>query len=344
MKRLFSKRSGFTLVEIIVAFAVFAIMAAIIVQMMGLVVSQRLSNNEYARSLEDQQENLITKDKSDTDKINDSNKTGDLSIKLTDKDDGSVLDITMPYEMRSADGTKGDANGLNYFLSNVEYDSDGTGTTGGSGGSGGGGSSTGSQTSRLDTRITGTKGFEQITVREVSKDPDTDGLESGQTRYLFRVSAMTGDSFADEDIPYAQYRLFFYDSVKLDTDASSKKYTDDKGKEYTKNVYAPAQIVEVGYLDENTSEYTVEKMGTNVVRIGTPFTPDEGVEFEYHKFSQFYVIFDGDPKLTVESFGDNGKTEDGDQIYKHEDVEPDNPSDIVSPNIYGAFQYERVYS
>lgn len=343
MKKLFSKRSGFTLVEIIVAFAVFAIMAAIIVQMTGLVVSQRLSNNEYSRSLTEQQKRLIDKDKSDTDKINDSNKTGDLSIRLT-KDDGSVLDITMPYEMRSADGTKGDADGLNYFLSNVEYDSDGTGSTGGSGGSGGGGSSSGSQTSRLDTRITGTKGFEQITVREVSKDTNTDGLESGQTRYLFQVSASAGTSFSDEDIPYAQYRLFLYDSVKLDTDASSKIYTDDTGKEYTKIVYAPAKIVKVGYLEDNNSEYTVEQMGTNVIRIGTPFSPNEGVKFEFHKFSKFYVIFDGDPKLTVESFGDNVKIDDGDRYYKHEDIESDNPSDIVSPNIYGAFQYERVYS
>lgn len=339
MKKLFSKRSGFTLVEIVVAFAVFAIMAAIIMQMMGLVVIQRQNNKDFSDSLSSQKENLVRMDKDR--EYDDSNKAGDLSIDFTDKDKNNVLNISMPYEMRAADGTKGNAEGINYFLSNVDYKSDGV-SGGGSGGSGGGGSSSGSQTSRVDTRITGTKGFEKITIREVKKDPNTDGLESGQTRYLFKVSASTDDKkFADEDIPYAQYRLYFYDPDKIDSAASTKEYIDETTKKkYTKVVYDVIPIVEVGYLEENKSEYTVEKMGINSVRIGTPFK-GTGVEFEFHLFSQFYIIFDGDPKLTAKSFGDNFiLNTDGDTEYSRNST-LEKLAD--SPNIYGAFEYQKKF-
>ena len=47
MKRLFSKKSGFTLVEIIVAFAVFSIMASMIIQILNLTVSHQQSNRAF---------------------------------------------------------------------------------------------------------------------------------------------------------------------------------------------------------------------------------------------------------------------------------------------------------
>ena len=63
MKRIFSKRSGFTLVEIIVAFAIFAIMMSMIMQILQLSVSQRRANNEFAKDTATQKEALIVNKK-----------------------------------------------------------------------------------------------------------------------------------------------------------------------------------------------------------------------------------------------------------------------------------------
>ncbi|MDE6031547.1 MAG: prepilin-type N-terminal cleavage/methylation domain-containing protein, partial [Oscillospiraceae bacterium] len=66
MSKIFSKRSGFTLVEIIVAFAVFAIMAAMLVSLTGLAVRQRQSNLDFSRELSNQQAYLASHERETT--------------------------------------------------------------------------------------------------------------------------------------------------------------------------------------------------------------------------------------------------------------------------------------
>ena len=63
MKRLFSNKSGFTLAEIIIAIAIFSIMMAMIMQMLQLSIAQRNENLKYAKSLNQQQDDLVVKGK-----------------------------------------------------------------------------------------------------------------------------------------------------------------------------------------------------------------------------------------------------------------------------------------
>lgn len=387
LKRLYSKRSGFTLVEIIISFAIFAVMASMIVQILDLAISARQSNNVYQRELAEQ-ERLLTliqktsKDYSDT--------KGTISFTLG----GTKIDL--PYDMISA---KADAEfageGLNYFVSAVNYQASGEFSPNDAAGGAGdtGGSNTGSQASRMDTRITGTGGIGYIKIEEVFKD-EFDyshnawyAVPEGCTRYYFRVAASSADTdnnqtLAGEDAPYAQYRLFFYDDVKLNAAASAVPFTDENGNTYTKKIHESLQIYQVGYVHDNLGDpnfkglkstntsattndaynkYTVQQSGANAVRIGSPFTtwPTKGIEFDASEYSNFYVDFIGeDVTLSTASFGYNGeKVTSGihDLGYRYSNC-PNytekfdetgkplyNTAGKPYVNIYGAFYHERDY-
>lgn len=345
LKRFYSKKSGFTLVEIIVAFAVFAIMAAMIVQILDLSVAARRSNNIYQSELAEQERLLTVVQKTNKDYTS---TKGTISFTI-----GSAK-IDLPYDMLSAKSdAENAAAGLNYFVSPVNYQATGEVSPSDAAGGQDSGSNTGSQASRMDTRLTGTGGIGYIWVRAVVKDTFTYPKDSiyavpeGCTRYYFRVSASSTDlsgktTLADEDMGYSQYRMFFYDDEKLNSAASSIPYTDKNKNEYTKNVaesltIAPkGKIASVGYVNANVADssfkgltssnigtstnddnkYTVQQSGTNAVRIGSPFVKPswdkKGVEFVANSFSNFYVDFVGeDVKLSTESFGANAKKADG---------------------------------
>ncbi len=403
LRKLYSKRSGFTLVEIVIAFAVFAIMASMICQILDLSVQARRSNNAYQAELDDQ-EHILTLIEKDSENYKESQ--GKINVNFPD---GTKVDL--PFDRLAADpDAASDGEGLGYFLSPVDYQSSGevTPKLEGSDGS----SNTGSQASRMDTRITGTSGIENIQVIYVIKDThvydpgDPNAVPAGHTRYFIMCSASGGgvpQTLKDEDVPYSQYRLYFYhqpaddseDAKKesLDAAKSAVEYTDADGKTYTKDVYKAATITKVGYLKEfskadlqanglkssyigapvtsdltsfnnNTNKYTIDQMGTNVVRIGSPFVQNnetsggygnKGARFEAGKTSKFYVEFEGDPHLTVASFGKNAVdgTVTGSKkyaacpIYKDEYKSDGTPKyeieDDPYVNIYGAYLYTRHY-
>lgn len=393
LKRFYSKRSGFTLVEIIIAFAIFAIMASMICQILDLATRARLSNNAYQREL-DTQERLLTL----VEKNSENYKDTDGTIKL---DFNNGTKVEMPFDRLSAvPDAENDGEGINYFLSPVNYQSNGEVNPNAGDGSGSG-SNTGSQASRMDTRITGTGGISNIQIIYVIKDThnyapgDPMAIPAGHTRYFFMTSASAGSmpqTLKDEDVPYSQYRLHFYHqsdgtgtqdkSEYLNMPACAVDYTDKNGDKYNKDVYKTAIISKVGYIKnfdsaknnglqtsnisegtDNSNKYTIEQMGTNVVRIGSPFTTDngtngglngKGVKFTAGNTSKFYVEFEGDPHLTVNSFGYNATAgavsgsakyeacpnyldeynSDGTPTYDYEDHHV---------NIYGAFLQTRHY-
>lgn len=402
LKKLYSKRSGFTLVEIIIAFAVFAIMASMICQILDLSVKARLQNNAYQREL-DEQEHLLTLIEKDSGDY----KETQGNIKMTFSDG---TNFELPYDRLSAKpDAEDDGEGLNYFISPVDYKSSGE-VTPNINTDVVVGSNTGSQASRMDTRITGTGGINSIQMIYVVKDThvydpgDPNAVPAGHTRYFILCSASDGGTsptLKDEDVPYSQYRLHFYcqpasdsdDDYKasLDAAASSVEYTDKDGKKYTKDVFKAARITKVGYLKSfskeslennglqssnigiavnadnyktNENKYTIDHMGSNVIRIGSPFVKEnktnggmgnKGVRFEMSSTSKFYVEFEGDPHLTVESFGHNA--EDGavtgskqykacpNYIDEYDDkgVPTYDNEDDDHVNIYGAFLYTRHY-
>ncbi len=402
LKKLYSKRSGFTLVEIIIAFAVFAIMASMICQILDLSVKARQANNAYQREL-DEQEQLLTLIEKDSSNYKETQ--GHIKLNFSD---GTNVDV--PYDRLSAKpDAETDGEGLNYFLSPVDYQSSGevTPTINTDPGIG---SNTGSQASRMDTRITGTGGIDSIQMVYVIKDThvydpgDPNAVPAGHTRYFIMCSASCGSmprTLKDEDVPYSQYRLHFYCQPASDSDddykasldgaASSVEYTDTEGRKYTKDVFKSAKITKVGYLKSfskeslqnnglqssdiglavskdnyktNPNKYTIEQMGANVIRIGSPFVTEnetngglgkKGVRFEMSSTSKFYVEFEGDPHITVGSFGYNAEdgAVSGSKQYKAcpnyiEEYDDDGVptydyEDDNHVNIYGAFLHTRHY-
>ena len=364
LKRFYSKRSGFTLVEIVVAFAIFALMSAMVAQVLDLSVRARQSNNDFARSLEQQEHELTLVEKDNANY--DGSTYKEFEFAFLDDAGNAAASGTLKYEPKaSASLTDVSEEGINYFLSNVNYASEGTFTPGGGGDDpeAGGSFGSGTQAARYDTRITGTGGIGRITIYRVVKDThDYSSLDPknplylapGHTRYLIEIAASSDTTYYDaagakksrrsllnEDVPYSQYRLYFYTDI-LDPIGSSTEYTDSSGNTYTKDVYKAANIVNYGYLNNsvdnvassglttsnttsvqnNNSPYTVQQQSSNCIRVGSPFyngswqgadnpTPlgEMGLRFDAGKFTRFYVDFDNDPHLTAYSFGANAKTE-----------------------------------
>ena len=344
LKRFYSKKSGFTLAEIIVAFAVFAIMASMIAQILDLSISARRSNNIYQAELAEQERLLTLVQKTNKDF---SDEKGTITFEI------GGTKVSLPYDVFSA---KADAafaeEGLNYFIANVNYQASGEISPGGDSDTGSSGATSGSVMSRLDTRITGTRGIGYIYIYEVIKDTheyapdDPYRVPDGHSRYYIQCSASdtpytsgADRTLTNEDVPFEQYRLFFYDDVKLDASKSNAPYTDENGNTYKKNVYKAANITKVGYLNTKANEqlvkdglsaskvasgmtdqynkYKIDQMGTNCVRIGSPYVTNysgdnpgingNGDRFNVDTYSNFYIEFD-DPDFTITtgSFGYNG--------------------------------------
>lgn len=205
MKRLFSKKSGFTLVEIIIAFAVFAIMASMVMQVIHLTINRRMDNYDFEKNLQNQEKTLVAQgqkwDAYDPSKSDD----GTLHLQFKDKD-GNDMPMDLNYQIVSVDGTVGEAAGLNYFVGNITYadgyedtehtpDESDSGDPSDPSDIGGG-----SQMDRFDTRITGTKGINSIKV--------TYTYDAGADEYTFAVTV--NDSGVDSVMKsHSQVSLFF---------------------------------------------------------------------------------------------------------------------------------------
>lgn len=205
MKRLFSKKSGFTLVEIILAFAVFALMASMLVQVLNLTITQKTSNIKYEQYLQGQENTLYSKDKITTwDET--VGKNGDLDLAFVDPD-GNDLGMTLEYQWKAADGTAGDPAGLNYFVGQLDYDGE-KGNSSYTPGEGADGSESdpsqaggSSQMSRFDTRLTGTKGISSIVLI---------ATPTNATKDEYEIKITVNDSSVDPTMKgHSQVSMFF---------------------------------------------------------------------------------------------------------------------------------------
>ncbi|MGN1119840.1 MAG: type II secretion system protein J, partial [Oscillospiraceae bacterium] len=112
MKKILSNKTGFTLAEVIVAFAIFAIMASMIMMLLRLAIASRESNNTYARELSIEQEKLVREPRELT--YDDTGLTGEFSFAF----DGLADPIVYKYEVHSADpDAEYVEEGINYFVS-----------------------------------------------------------------------------------------------------------------------------------------------------------------------------------------------------------------------------------
>lgn len=336
MKKLFSKKSGFTLVEILVAFVIFSIMAAMILSIARLAVAARASNNEFARELAVQKEQLVKKDKSKEPKYDSTSGNTDTFA----LDFGGGTTVSIDYEVRSADPTATYVEeGLNYFVPDVipqnstpQKDDPG-------------GNSGNSQFSQFDTRITGTKGLNFIRIQSVEKY----GVVDGKVRYIINTSIL--NSYIDKTVlteqfmPYAQYKIYFRDDINTTTKEIKKK---DGGTEktYIRTLPSVVDVLEVGYVNQSgnflktqdtNNPFKLTRLNNGGVQIGYDYTGTLKTFADGGRVLM-YVDFSYDPQLTVDSFGrdpvENGGMRD---YYNFEDDDGK-----IQPNIYGAFVYNDV--
>ncbi len=364
MKRIFSKRSGFTLVEIIVAFAIFAIMMSMIMQILQLSVNQRRANNEFAKDTATQREALIVNKKDTTF----DEKTGDVTLKFGKNGDTSFsLDVGMEYQMKNAnEDAETVGEGLNYFIADVNYDGEGMEVPPGGDEDD---TLTGAQMARFDTRLTGIKKLDKINVDVVSK-----GEVDGKYRYVFTVSSDSAPMVYDDKM-YSQFRMYFYDTTSYYSAIAKTEGEDIKSY---KKCYVPVNVLEVGFGDGrstsfeySTDKYYVEKAGNatralfyddgtiakndkdgiiyeqvqNAVRVSIYRNDtDKANGFVKDRTVQFYVDFDRDPHLDENSFGKNALSGTYEKCPVYDDdgnISKDSDgNEMYHVNIYGCFPYE----
>ncbi len=377
MKRIFSNKSGFTLIEIIVAFAIFAIMASMILQMLRLTVAQRNNNAEYATSITTDSFNLATHYMNDADKYG-ASETADGQFNLDFQSVGAG-NIAIDYAVRAAlptdttdpnyiDPTDSaytsavkNEDGINYFVGNVDYTTtsdpnppdDITNPLGNN------------VTSRVDTRISGSKNLKFVWINQVVKDTSST-VPAGHSRYFIECYA-SSDGMPDEDIPYAQYRLRFCSSTE-----TSIVETEEDGKTYEYTIPVEAVIADYGYINDDKlvwdtdcidagdhvissatqpwNRYKVDKTSASTLRVGCAFIKpswdQSGYPLEGSIATRIWVEFVGDPGLTIESFGQNVTDVDNRTTYgrgyKFTNYPADATTGEMHPNIYGAFEYNKV--
>lgn len=337
MKKLLSKKNGFTLVEILVAFVIFALMAGMVMSVVQLSIAARKSNDEFASELSKQQEDLIRKGKTyEYDSANTALPTGTMSFTFVNPDGSAGGTASIDYQAHATDDTRYSANlyeGLNYFIGDVNYEEDPIEDDSDSPGGA-------AQADRYDTRITGSKGFKYVKVLKAEKDTTYSGTG---VRYLFET-AVIPEKVDSITLKFAQYKLFMKDTTKFTTE----NVTRDDGKQYTYQRPVSANILSAGYVnssslnpsacstsrDDSTNPYKLTVLRNGGIQIGYDFANrDSCRDFSKNTgFSRFYVIFDEDPQITVSDFGRNGTASGSSYEYKNFT----DADGTFQPNIYGA--------
>lgn len=370
LKRFYSNRSGFTLVEIIVAMVIFAFMSTIIAEILQLSLKTRKDINDYGKELAAQEQQLakVSKQASDF-----QDKTADYGMTFKSADGTDEIGVSLAYQIKDSGGGN-TAEGINYFVSPVNYDGtfgdSGVGSGSLGGGNGGGGAEAGGEmaiaVSRnagiANIRISGSKGLEYVQVRSVQQVFPA-SLTGTQVRYVFTCSASSA-TMAPVDKPYSEYILYFYRDGMIDSEKSAIINTGvdpATGAEYkyTQTVPLAAKVINVGYCDASGNEisrsngthnYTVRGGGSNSVRVGVPFRKEGGNMtnyvsdgFNYSSTITFFVDFEADPgNLTTDSFGTNGSAAAGGGTrYSLIDFKSA-PYGIAynNVNVYGAYPYQ----
>ncbi|MCM1167068.1 MAG: type II secretion system GspH family protein [Lachnospiraceae bacterium] len=354
MKRLFSNKSGFSLAEIIVAIAVFAVMMAMIMQMLQLSVAQRSANQAFEKDLVNQENALVVNGKDTTFPEEGGNPKEDGTVNLNflmqDPDNPTKMipvfedsaGLSMDYAIKGTN-EENVVEGLNYFVGNYDYDADGTG-----GGGGGEDAYGNGQVAKYDTRIAGTKGFEDITVT-VSDASTVPGktLKSGQKAYLMTVSASSSNMLEDDKM-YSNLRFFFYSGDPKDyTTSKFEKVVESGGEKKTKTYYkkVPAKASLDDVVQTGTIKYPVSKSSDNSIRVGMDLNVGTDIAaankdgFKSSVTTSFYLIFNGDPKLTAASFGANGSGGVYNASPIYDEITGANTGK-KHVNIYGSFPYE----
>lgn len=326
MKKLRSKR-GFTIIETLVAFVIFAIMAGMVSMILAQVNQVRQQNTDIKEEIENQKEVYYLKDQKYEYKAAD--KKGEISLNFN----GLSNPVKVDYNIGDPNA-EDDPNliALQYFVGNVTYkmgngkkdDNDEDGNT------------PGSVTNRLDTRVYGTSGVNQVTAK-ITRDTSYTG-----TGYRYFMKSMASYTGIDEQKWFAQYR-FIFPSVILDYG-------------YTQQSDSPASLN--SRFDPSTFQFEVYSPYNRTLRISSKQTSTEtNPPAVASKYLYYYVVL-SEPLENIDAdldlnkiFGytssDQTSTKNASGSYRFEpytetikDEETGAQSTATYPNIFGAFPKE----
>ncbi len=344
MSKFFSKRSGFTLVEIVVAFAVFSIMAAMLVSLAGLAVRQRQSNNNLSRDLSNQQAYLAEHERETVYNAADYGGTFEFDF------GGGLNAPPLNYSVVRASDDATSEGGIRYFVADANVNN--KPVPGGDDGDGDGGSLVLAE--KVDSRLYGSSNFEYIRVQNVNKVTDPSvlsdlGVPSDSSMYTLDVYAVDNDAaIRKEDTRLARNYKMRFESDILDCGyvGSSSNYIS-----YQNATFGSDGKVSGG----GSNQFEILPCSGDTVRVSIP----HGIISKYFESgsindsncfpgveSKFYVVLKGDVALTESSFGSNVTlNEFGQHVYYPVKAKVtttdkdgnDHTEDVNFINVYGAF-------
>lgn len=188
----FTTRRGFTLVEVMVAFVIFALMASMIAMLLDTTKKAKRESLNIEAEIDAQRSEYYQKD---LDMEYKGTNSSNLQLSF---DNGTTVDIS--YEVGSTSTADDDyLLSLDYFIGDVDYEmkaSDGKKDKG-SGGAG-------SVMNRLDTRVYGAKDIDKLTIKVEDK-----GYDNGGYVYKFSVLAQSDSLKGSDNEYFASYRFLF---------------------------------------------------------------------------------------------------------------------------------------
>ncbi len=352
MKKLFSSKSGFSLIEIIIAFAIFAIMAAMVSSIMSLALYQRSANMEFADDVEAQKDQYAKIEKD----LKYGTKSGTMTLNFgaksysLDYSDKTVVEV---------EGASTGKEGINYFVGNADYKKK-AGSTPGSKDTP---KDSNSLIDQIDSYIYGSPDFDWIRVddfrpadaSEISKAEDAIGysIPAGKTVYILHITPKDNEKVTIlRDL--LMWRSFY---VRMPNDINIYDYGyiyGDASATFTKDTN-PSKVGDVsGY------NYEISKSSKTTIHISIPKSKmdayyngklvGEDKRNLYH-FSlgnsgsnKYFLVLDTtDTTLNEKSFGDNWTTKDEDnnedgrihyKAYVEKKEEDGVEKEIVHVNVY----------
>lgn len=314
MSKIFSKRSGFTLVEIIVAFAIFAIMAAMLVSLTGLAVRQRQSNLEFSRELSEQQAYLASHERQTTYNSSDTTKF--------EFDFGGGINAELGYSVVRATDDETSEGGISYFVAHASS-KPGSIVGGGDGGDEEGGASL-ALAEKVDSRIYGSKDFEYIQLSNINEVSDPAVQAAGNSMFTIDVYANDNDTAVkNKDSRLARNYKLRFDSKVIDCGYVGGSPSSPVYISYMNAIFGSDGKVTGG----GNNQFEILISSDDTVRVSVPQSVvssnyAETGDTALNKYcfpgmrSHFYVVLEGDVDLTADSFGKYAINEYGEFLFK----------------------------
>ena len=315
LKKFLSLR-GFTIVEVLVAFVIFSIMAAMIAMILNTTVRTKQENIVLEDEIANQKEKYYL----NTQDMTYSSKDGTIQLNF---DGGGQVDIDYSIGNPNKD-TDDHYVELDYYIGDVDYNAmyNNKGKDGDSG--------VGSVMERLDSRIYGTSGIEDIYI----KVKDLGAVDGGH-RYEFDVLPVSSTLAGAQYEFHAQFKMLF-----------------------------PAKIVDYGYIhhidkkpinkDEGYNyNFNLATPTSNVLCIGSRMSKDTSIFSDTDTaYKKLWVTLDSEIDISDlnKIFGTSGtdqtSNKSGDvyhftpyieKVEEGKEGPHDDPGTIKHVNIFGAF-------